>query len=520
MFIWFEQARPAEDDARIVMEWRNDPQTMQMSYRTSPRTWDVFRAEYMETYFTDADLPPLFAMVDNMRVGFLRFLRLSDDVLGASAVEIGINIAPSQRGKGLGSQIIRRATERLFRAGFESVLAEIRQVNTASVRAFEKAGYLFHDTGSHTVMESGEVVPIFRYVARRPTAPSGPLARRRVFIIGEAGSNWRCGTPARDLLMAKALIDAAAEAGVDAVKFQTYRAETVYVPNAGTSDYLAESGIRESIVDIFRDQAMPYDMLPHLAEHCKARGVQFMSTPFSLDDAAAVDPHVAIHKLASYEISHPGLIAFLAATGKPLVFSTGAATEDDIAWALAHFYVHGGRDARLLQCTARYPAPLTALNLSSIPALRDRFGVPVGLSDHSRDPVVGPVAAVALGATILEKHFTLHNRLPGADHAFALTPPELAAMVKAVRDAEQTLGPGSKVVLREEAELRAYAQRAVQATRDIAAGETLVLGGNIDVLRPGRRIQGAHPRFLAEIQGKRATRPIAMGDGIRREDYA
>jgi N-acetylneuraminate synthase len=319
--------------------------------------------------------------------------------------------------------------------------------------------------------------------------------------------------------MARALIDVAAEAGADAVKFQTYRPETVYVPNAGRSDYLSEAGIREDISAIFADLAMPYELLPELADHCRARGIAFMSTPFSLADLAAVDPHVRMHKCASYENSHLRLLQAFARTGKPLILSTGASTEADIAWAVDTFRAAGGRELCLLQCTAKYPAPLDALNLSTIPWLKRRFGTLVGLSDHSREPLAGPMAAVALGARVIEKHYTLDRRLPGPDHAFAVTADELRAMVRAVREVEQTLGTGAKEVLAAEQELRTYARRGVQAKREIAQGETLREGVNIEALRPGKQRMGAHPRLLPTMEGKRATRDIAVGDGVREGDW-
>lgn len=342
---------------------------------------------------------------------------------------------------------------------------------------------------------------------------------KKVFIIAEAGSNWRCGTPKRDLRQGKTLIEVAAEAGADAVKFQTYRANTVYVPNAGDSDYLSEAGIKESIIEIFEDLSMPYEMIPELAKHCEKNGLQFMSSPFSIADAAAVDPFVKIHKIASYEISHSRLIEFAAGTGKPLILSTGAATEDEIQWALDHFREHGGTDVTLMQCTAKYPAPNSTLNLRAIPRMRERFKAPVGLSDHSRDPVIGPAGAVALGATVIEKHYTLNNRLPGPDHAFAVTPDELARMVRVIRMMEAAAGDGEKKIREEELELRTYARRAVQATANIKKGDILKEGENIDILRPGKQRQGLHPRFLPGIQGKKATRDIPLGDGVMEGDF-
>jgi N-acetylneuraminate synthase len=341
----------------------------------------------------------------------------------------------------------------------------------------------------------------------------------RVFVIAEAGSNWRMGTPARDFKMACALIDAAADAGADAVKFQTYRADRLYVRNAGDSDYLAAAGIREPIAEILRDLEMPYELIPRLAERCRERGVLFLSTAFAPEDFRAVDPFVNTHKIASYEISHLRLIELAARSAKPLVLSTGASAEDDVAWAVSTFRANGGRELCLLQCTARYPAPPDSLNLTAIRRLAERFGVPAGLSDHSRDPVHAPVAAVALGARVIEKHFTLDKRLPGPDHAFAVTPAELRQLVLAVREAEAMLGTGRKEVLPAETELARFARRGLQATRGIRCGEPLREGVNVEALRPGKQRLGLHPRHLPELEGRKATRDIPEGDGIQPGDY-
>ena len=265
---------------------------------------------------------------------------------------------------------------------------------------------------------------------------------------------------------------------------------------------------------------MPYEMLPVLAEYCRKVGVEFLSTPFSPADFVAIDPLVPLHKIASYEISHVHLIRAAARSGKPLILSTGASTEADIAWAVDTFHAEGGTNLCLMQCTAKYPAPMNSVNLRAIPWLRHRFRVSAGLSDHTREPFAAPVAAVAMGACVIEKHFTLHNRLPGADHGFALTPNELAAMVREVRLAEAALGSGAKDVQAVEEELAAYARRGLQATQDIAAGETLTEGGNFAILRPGKQKLGTHPCNLAKIAGHRASRRIGMGEGISPDDVA
>lgn len=349
---------------------------------------------------------------------------------------------------------------------------------------------------------------------------SSVVGADHVFVIAEAGSNWRAGTPARDLAMARALVDVASEAGADAVKFQTYRPETVYVANAGRSDYLSDAGITEDITAIFADLAMPYEMIPVLADYAREQGIQFMSTPFSAADFAAVDPYVDVHKIASYEISHTRLIEMAARSGKPLIQSTGGASPADIQWAVETFRANGGTELVLLQCTAHYPASFDALNLRAIPELARTYDVTAGFSDHSRDPIAAPLAAVALGARVVEKHYTLHNRLPGPDHAFAITPPELTRMIEQIRHVEAALGDGIKRVLPEEEELRDFAQRSIQALEEIGEGDELLEGKNIGIMRSGVQRKGLHPQALPGIEGRRATRAIAAGDGIRAGDWA
>jgi|TARA_B110000495_G_C23043752_1_gene628673 sialic acid synthase SpsE len=341
---------------------------------------------------------------------------------------------------------------------------------------------------------------------------------KQVFIIAEAGSNWRLGTAKRDLLMAKKLIDIAKEADADAIKFQTYKPESVYVPNAGKSDYLSEAGIDESITEIFEDLSMPYEMIPKLSKYCISKEIEFMSTPFSIDDAKAIDPYTNIHKLASYEITHIRLLEFLAKTGKPLIISTGAATIEEIEWAKEIFFKNKGTELILMQTTAKYPAPFDSLNLKTIPNMIKKFNLNVGLSDHSREPLVAPITAVSLGAKFIEKHFTIDNRLPGPDHSFAITPDELKIMVNGIRNCEKSLGDGIKKIHHVEEELREYAQRGIQAIKNIKKNENFVEDKNIAILRSGKQKRGIHPKYLSKIEGKKSNRDIFIGDGIQNED--
>ena len=170
-----------------------------------------------------------------------------------------------------------------------------------------------------------------------------------VLIIAEAGSNWKCGTYDDDMECAKKLIDVAAESGCDAIKFQTFRPETLYVKNAGSSDYLSNRGLKSDIYEIFEDLSMPYHMIPRLADYCQKKKIKFMSTPFSVEDAKEVDPYVEIHKVASYENNHVRLLEYLADTKKPTFVSTGASSYDEIDFLIKTF--GNANSLQLMQCT-------------------------------------------------------------------------------------------------------------------------------------------------------------------------
>jgi N-acetylneuraminate synthase len=333
------------------------------------------------------------------------------------------------------------------------------------------------------------------------------------FIIAEAGSNWKCGSYEEDLKQAKKLISIAAKSGADAVKFQTYRADTVYADKAGKSGYLSNKGVTQDINEIFEYLSMPYEMISELEKYCQNENIIFMSTPFSIEDAKNIDPYVSIHKIASFEINHVRLLEYIAKTGKPILISTGASTFDEIDFAV-NLIKKYNQSICLLQCTSKYPAPIESLNLSVIPKMKERYKLPVGFSDHSVDPLIGPLTAIGLGATILEKHFTIDRRLPGPDHSFALTPNELKMMVKNVRQADNAKGLGKKIILDEEDELAKFANRRVQAIKNIKKGEIFKEGENMDILRPGNKSRGLDPRQIDEINGKKAKKDINVGEGI------
>ena len=331
------------------------------------------------------------------------------------------------------------------------------------------------------------------------------------YIVAEAGSNHNGSYE-----QALRLIDVAVEAGADAVKFQHFKAAKLYPRSAGESDYLKTP---RSIYDIIHDMETPDDWVPRLAAYCRERSIAFLSSPFDEASADVLDAHVPAFKVASYEMTHVPLLRHIARKGKPLIVSTGTAALDEVLHAVDVIHAAGNDQIILLQCTASYPTPLTEVNTRALIALREATGLPTGLSDHSRDPIVAPMAAAALGACIIEKHFTLSNHLPGPDHQFAVEPHELKELVRRVRETEQVLGHGRKEVLAAEEELRAFARRSIFAIRNIAPGEVLS-ADNIAVLRCGKLGYGLAPEDYDTLIGRHASHAIAAEALIRLEDLA
>jgi sialic acid synthase SpsE len=320
------------------------------------------------------------------------------------------------------------------------------------------------------------------------------------FVIAEAGANHN-----RDLGMGKALIDVAAEAGADAVKFQTYSAETLYSKRTPRFSYL-EGVSAQDTWDLIKAIELPREWQADLAAHARARDITFLSTPFdyrAVDELAALG--VPAYKIASFEIVDLPLIGYAAARGRPMILSTGLATYEDIADAVGACAAAGNRDVALLQCASLYPAPPARMNLRAMATMRAAFNVPVGLSDHSLGTHVA-VAAAGLGASIVEKHFTLDRALPGPDHPFAIEPGELGQMVRQIREVEAALGDGLKLgPAPEELEMHTKARRSLIAARDIPKG-TAIERSMIVIKRPGF---GIRPKLIDLVVGRVARVDIA-----------
>lgn len=325
------------------------------------------------------------------------------------------------------------------------------------------------------------------------------------FIIAEAGSN-------HDGSFEKAikLIDVAVDAKADAVKFQTFKAKKMYTEKAGVLNYIKT---KKSIYQIVKEMEMPEEWIPKLSQYCKKKKIIFISTPCDEESVDLLDPYVPAFKIASYEMTHIPLIKYIASKGKPIIISTGAANMKEIeklAVLLKQFKV---KEYILMQCTASYPAKLEDMNIRVISEFKKKFNIPVGLSDHSREPDIAPIAAVALGTNVIEKHFTLSNKLPGPDHKFAVEPSELKLMIKKIRETERSLGTGIKTTLSVENYLRKFARRYIYAVKNIKKNEILTKK-NIAVLRKGNNNKGIDPVFFETLINKKAKNIIKKYESI------
>ncbi len=323
------------------------------------------------------------------------------------------------------------------------------------------------------------------------------------YVIAEAGANHN-----RDLRLAKELIDAAAEAGADAVKFQTYTG-ALYSKQAPRFKYLNDPRSPSELLEAI---SLPRDWHSQLADHAASNAIAFFSTPFdhdAVDSLAAVG--VPAFKIASFEIVDLPLIRHAAAVGVPLILSTGMADFGEIEDALGAAKEAGNHEVALLRCASLYPASPAIMNLRAMSTLRDAFGVPVGLSDHTTGLSI-PAAAAALGANLIEKHFTLSRSLPGPDHPFALEPGELSALVVAVREVEASLGTGrlDGPSEAESQEMYGLARSSLHAATDIPAG-TAVTRSMLTVKRPGF---GIKPKHIDLVVGRVARDDIAADTTI------
>jgi pseudaminic acid synthase len=342
-----------------------------------------------------------------------------------------------------------------------------------------------------------------------PSAPNFSIGGRRIgggysaYVIAEMSANHN-----QDYEQASAIVRAAKEAGADAIKLQTYSPDTMTLDVRTPIFHIGRGTIWEgkNLYELYGEAYTPWEWQPRLKKLAESIGLQCFSTPF---DFTAVDfleqMDVPAHKIASFELVDIPLISRVAKTGKPVIMSTGMASREELREAVEAFYTAGGTQLALLKCTSAYPSPPSEMNLRTIADLASTFGVPIGLSDHSLGIAV-PIAAVAAGACIIEKHFTLSRAIPGPDAAFSLEPEEFKAMVDGVRTAEQALGNVCYDLSEREKASRGF-RRSLFVVQDVKAGE-LLSEKNVRSIRPGH---GLPPKDWDRVLGQRAACDIARG---------
>ena len=323
------------------------------------------------------------------------------------------------------------------------------------------------------------------------------------YIVAELSANH-----GGSLEQSIATVRAMKESGADAVKVQTYTADTLTLPS-NKEPFVVTGGTvwdGRTLYNLYEEASMPWDWQPVLQKVSLELGMDFFSTPF---DPTSVDflesLNVPVHKVASFELVDLPLLRKIAATGKPIIMSTGMATVEEISEALETLMAAKSGPIALLKCTSAYPALASDMDLRTIPDMAIRFGVPVGLSDHTMGHIV-PVTAVTLGACIVEKHFILSRSIPGPDAAFSMEPLEFRNMVDAIRTAEQALGSVNYQISEKELKSRMF-RRSLFVTASVKRDEEFTKD-NVRSIRPAH---GLHPRHLEEVLGARATRDIEAG---------
>lgn len=320
----------------------------------------------------------------------------------------------------------------------------------------------------------------------------------KTLIIAEIGVNHN-----GDIELAKKMIDVAKQCGADIAKFQTASAEKIISKYAPKAEYQKETtGADESQLDMVKKITLPFEAYIELKEYCEAVGIEFMSTPFDEDSIEFLTGlGQTVWKVPSGEVTNLPYLIKIAKTGYPVIMSTGMCEMDEIEAAVDVLRKYGAGDITLLHCTTEYPAPLEEVNLKAMGALKDTFNVPVGYSDHTKGIEV-PIAAVAMGAEVIEKHFTLDRNMEGPDHKASLEPDELKAMVDAIRNIEMAVGDGIKKATESEKRNIVVARKSIVAAKPIKKGEVLT-EDNLTTKRPG---SGISPMRWFDIIGTKAIR--------------
>lgn len=470
------------EDMRKVFELSNDKTVRENSINQDALLWEN-HVEWFKERIKDSKTP--FYIVENSTSDFVaqvRFDTKNDETI------ISISITKDFRGKGLASEIIKQCSKKSRK---NTIFAYIKSENSASIKSFQKAGYYLQESNNC----------LNKYIYKQP-----------VYIIAEMSAN-HCG----DIELAKKIIKSAKEIGADAVKVQTYTADTITIDCNNEEFQIKDKDSLwngENLYQLYQKAYTPWQWQGELKKYADEIGIDFFSTPFdftAVDFLESID--VPIYKIASFEAIDYPLIKYAASKGKPMIISVGISSFDEIQGAIDVCKSVGNNNITILKCTSAYPAKMEDMNLNTIKDMFDKFspqGVKIGLSDHSMS-IIPPITAVVLGAQVIEKHITLDRALGGADSGFSLNIEEFSQMINAVRDVEKALGAVNYEINQNN---RKFA-RSLYVVKDIKKGE-IFTSDNIRSIRPSK---GLHPKYFETILGKTAKKDLKFGTPLSKDDF-
>ena len=483
-------------DVNTYYEWANDEMVRNMSFSTNKIKYDDH-----VSWFSDKLKNPnyyfyFFTNEEDIPVGQVRIVREKSETV------IGISVDSQFRGQSLSSILLIMSTnDYLSKYPREIIHAFIKKNNQASIKSFEKAGF----SQKEDVIINGFESFLLKKQMNR-------MIPNHTFIIAELSANHN-----HDLQIAKDTIRAAKQAGADAIKIQTYTADTMTLDCKNEYFQIKSGTIWDgtSLYELYLQAYTPWEWHKELQEEANKEGLIFFSTPFDFTATDFLEKlNVPIYKIASFEITDIPLIEYVASKGKPIIISTGIATLSEIEDAVNACRKVGNHQITLLKCTSSYPAPIDEANLLTIPNMKETFGVEVGLSDHTMGTTAA-ICAVALGAKVIEKHFILDRKIGGPDASFSMEPAEFSEMVKAIRDVEKALGAVNYTITEKVKGSKVFA-RSLFIAKDMKAGDTFTTE-NVRSVRPG---YGLPPKYLPEILGKKSSADLKFGTPLKWEYVA
>ena len=497
------EVNKSDSDAELIMKWRNDPITLINSFRINKFEWEEFKKIFYDKYF-DNSIPPLFAIYEGEKIAFIG----CKDIDNINTIEISINLDPDFRGKKLSVMIINEFINYIKNNynSVKSINAKIKYFNKASLKCFRKSNFDFKEI----IVINNENIHLYQYNFNKMNDNKFEIDNRKIgynystYIIAELSCNHN-----QDIKNAYKLIDKAAEAGADAVKLQTYTADTMTLNCDKPIFKDCLNGTLwegNTLYELYSKAYTPWEWHKDLLDYANLKGLDLFSSPF---DVTAVDflesINIPAYKIASFEITDHILIKKIAQTKKPVIISSGMASLNDLNDAVKILRENGCNQIAMLKCTSAYPAKHENANLNTIKHMIETFNVVGGLSDHTLGIEV-PIASVVLGGRIIEKHFKLQDNSGSEDDAFSLKPEEFKQMVNSIRKVEKSLGIIKYDGVKNESNSKKF-RRSLFVVEDIKKDE-LFTEKNIKSIRPSN---GLHTKHYENILGKKAKNNIEKG---------